>query len=182
MAHRASLLLKVALLGWPCFSRPTGALPLSGSCAPRATGRAIRHAPRGALPAPFGRGVRFPSGLSLRSAQRLVASLLFCRLARGVAGQVCMGFPLLAASQGLPHAALPRLPAVKSPFGGGACRPHPPLLRQRIYYTIGIGGAAPVNPCPRSARGGAVFFIVVWACAQIAQNGRSESSGCALGC
>ena len=26
-----------------------------------------------------------------------------------------------------------------------------------------IGGAAPVNPCPRSARGGAVFFIVVGA-------------------
>ncbi|MBQ5923695.1 MAG: hypothetical protein IIW91_10235, partial [Alistipes sp.] len=31
--------------------------------------------------------------------------------------------------------------------------------------TGGIGGAAPVNPCPRSARGGAVFFMVLLACA-----------------
>ena len=30
-----------------------------------------------------------------------------------------------------------------------------------------IGGAAPVNPCPRSARGGAVFFIVVGCFARV---------------
>lgn len=41
-------------------------------------------------------------------------------------------------------------------FCGGACRPHPPLY----YYRRAVGGAAPVNPCPRNARGGAVFFMV----------------------
>ena len=34
---------------------------------------------------------------------------------------------------------------------------------QRVFsFSAALGGAAPVNPCPRSARGGAVFFIVVW--------------------
>ena len=41
---------------------------------------------------------------------------------------------------------------------------------------IGIGGAAPVNPCPRSARGGAVFFIVVAAGADRPRIGRNQPS------
>lgn len=32
-----------------------------------------------------------------------------------------------------------------------------------LDYSCGVGGAAPVNPCPRSARGGAVFFMVLLA-------------------
>lgn len=44
---------------------------------------------------------------------------------------------------------------------------HPPPLMVvgSFYLTGGIGGAAPVNPCPRNARGGAVFFMVLLACA-----------------
>ena len=30
-------------------------------------------------------------------------------------------------------------------------------------FSLAVGGAAPVDPCPRSARGGAVFFMVLWA-------------------
>lgn len=32
-----------------------------------------------------------------------------------------------------------------------------------LDYSEAVGGAAPVNPCPRSARGGAVFFMVLLA-------------------
>ena len=32
-----------------------------------------------------------------------------------------------------------------------------------LDYSEAVGGAAPVYPCPRSARGGAVFFMVLLA-------------------
>lgn len=64
-----------------------------------------------------------------------------------------------------PRAHFPRLKALA----------HPPPLVWWVYYyqiqkrkddfydyTVAVGGAAPVNPCPRNARGGAVFFIVLF--------------------
>ena len=75
--------------------------------------------------------------------------------------------------------------------GAVALRAHkcgypPPLRRMMLYfrhfagahaartplYLFPVGGAAPVNPCPRSARGGAVFFIVLAAGADRPQIGR----------
>ena len=56
-------------------------------------------------------------------------------------------------------------------FYGGACRPHPPLY----YYRRAVGGAAPVDPCPRNARGGAVFFMVLAAGAAVGSRARRSS-------
>ena len=69
-------------------SRPSAALPLSGSCARCAAGRAITHAPFGALPT-VGRAVS-------------AYGRIFCRLALCVAGRFSHGFPMSPARHSLP--------------------------------------------------------------------------------
>lgn len=98
------------------FSRPSAALPLSGSCARCAAGRAITHAPYVALPT-VGRSVS-------------AYGRFFCRLALCVAGRLEHGFPMSPARHSLPMLQASRMLVGRSPFGGGSCRPRPPLLLQ----------------------------------------------------
>lgn len=98
------------------FSRPSAALPLSGSCARCAAGRAITHAPCVAL-ATLGRAVS-------------AYGRIFCRLALCVAGRFSHGFPMSPARHSLPMLQASRMLAGRSPFGGGSCRPRPPLMLQ----------------------------------------------------
>ena len=97
-------------------SRPLAALPLSGSCARCAAGRAITHAPCVAL-ATLGRAVS-------------AYGRIFCRLALCVAGRFSHGFPMSSARHSLPMLQASRMLVGGCPFGGGSCRPHPPLLLQ----------------------------------------------------
>ena len=69
-------------------SRPSAALPLSGSCARCAAGRAITHAPCVAL-ATLGRAVS-------------AYGRIFCRLALCVAGRFSHGFPMSPARHSFP--------------------------------------------------------------------------------
>lgn len=135
-----SSLFGLVIAFWPYWAVRV----LRARCPCRAPGPGVLPGP------PFGpRLRRSPFGRHIGSGLRR----LFSRLPRGVAHPYCKGFPLSAACQGLPLAIGLRMLAGYRPFGGGSCRPHPPQPNT-------IGGAAPVNPCPRSARGGAVFFMV----------------------
>lgn len=98
------------------FSRPSAALPLSGSCARCAAGRAVAHAPCVAL-ATLGRAVS-------------AYGRIFCRLALCVAGRLVHSFPMTPACHSLPMLQASRMLAGRSPFGGGSCRPRPPLMLQ----------------------------------------------------
>lgn len=123
------------------------ALPAPGTRAlagrpvpPRATRHAACFARRSRFARHIGIGLR-PSFLS--------AGALFCAF-------IVLLFPLsrrLARFANNPMSANARR---MHSFCRGSCRPHPPLC----YYRRAVGGATPVNPCPRNARGGAVFFIV----------------------
>lgn len=82
------------------------------------------------------------------------------------------GWPGVGYSRHHAQRTRPWVAACAFPAPKGACPPttpygvwvllssyHPITLQ---YYTVAVGGAAPVNPCPRNARGGAVFFIVLF--------------------
>ena len=123
------------------------ALPAPGTRAlagrpvpPRATRHAAGYARRSRYARHIGSGLRPPF---------LSAGALFC-------GSFVLWFPLSRRLARFAHN--PKDPNARPipSFCGGACRPHPPLY----YYRRAVGGAAPVNPCPRNARGGAVFFMV----------------------
>lgn len=123
------------------------ALPAPGTRAlagrpvpPRATRHAAGYARRSRYARHIGSGLRPPF---------LSAGALFC-------GPFVLWFPLSRRLARFAHN--PKAPNARPipSFCGGACRPNPPLY----YYRRAVGGAAPVNPCPRNARGGAVFFMV----------------------
>lgn len=119
--------------GPPCRSRPASALPLSGSWARCAAGPAI--APSFLGESGSGLRPRFLSApaLSLRPGVQGVSP-------RPQPGSVCHPAPRVECP--------PLVDLLR-----GLLPPAPPSPGA-------IGGTAPVNPRPRSARGGAVFFIV----------------------